>query len=1216
MTRRKVLFSLSLLMLMTSLGCPEPAVVTRDASGSVACVQDNDCPSGQSCHNQTCVANMLIDAGVDASNAEAGQTGDASSGTDTAVSGGQLQVEPNDLYLEFGGVRLGSQVDQMVTLRNVGGGSLRIFQIALRDNTSGEFSASPSGSVSLDLAPGQDMQVTVTHTAIDGQADTAYLSIVSSDEAQSLVEVELFAEFKGEPQLVVVEDRSIETPETSSLDFGQVPVGSSIQRTVYLKNLGANDSVLSISSVTREPGSVTAFSVSPSAVPKDLSRDLGACSDAPSCGGEGRTCVAGICYEGSQPLDLVVVNINFSPTSAADYDAELVIVHNGAGESGSRSIPLIGSGVSGELVVTPGSLSFSKTFVGFPQDKIVTVSNTGSGSLDLTDLSLLTGGLGFSLILDDTLTTLAGGANTEIVVRFDPSAAALALVDVLSISTSAQSAAPSTVTLVGNAYDPPEIQVDPENIAFGDVHVRVDGLHLPGQQTVQVTNNGPGALTLSGAQFYRPASATIPHGLTVQMPSSSVIDPGGNAAIALDFEPESTGDLPADLQLRITSDDPHDGRSVLYLDTTGRGINPDLVLTPSSVNFAPTLAGTQRDVTISVANQGPFGPLLVNEPTWQNMDRGGVFSVLAPTDGWPLVINSNAATTLTLRYSPPSDTDSPDTATLIFVSNDIETSPTSFVVTGSSTSCPPKTGADGLYNSVSGECEYWCLSGQYDLDGDLQQEGGSCEYACSGDTDAVDLPDSDDDGVFDDLNCDGIDGDLENSVFVATNGDPGNSGAWGSPLNTISAGIAKAQAESKTAVLVAAGVYSGQIDLVNGVSVFGGYAADFRSRSYSNLSIVQRSVSAQNMIGVMADGIVSDTTVDGLYIAVSNNGTSGGSTYGVYAKDSSSNLKLSNLNVVAGSGGAGTGGTPGDRGDDGSPGDPGTSGGDGSSCCGYGGAGGSSTCDNPGGAGGRGGYASANGDSGISGTGANYGGGGSGGEADTSTCGWCDRAGSGGNGLIGDSLDGIADPGNSGSGGSEGSILSGFWVSSNGVDGDPGKNGAGGGGGGGGGGSGGCTTDGGSDRGGGGGGGGGGGCGGKPGSKGTGGGGSFGIFLNLASPSIRYCSINSSSGGSGGKGAVGGAGGNGGIGGSFGAAADEGGQGGSGGKGGAGGKGGCGGGGAGGPSYAIYRYNNSNPSTLMNTLSYGSGGAGGDKGSSSCPEDSAGSAGAAGETYP
>jgi hypothetical protein len=418
---------------------------------------------------------------------------------------------------------------------------------------------------------------------------------------------------------------------------------------------------------------------------------------------------------------------------------------------------------------------------------------------------------------------------------------------------------------------------------------------------------------------------------------------------------------------------------------------------------------------------------------------------------------------------------------------------------------------------------------------------------------ASDLPDA----SFQDTNCDGIDGDESRAVFVdGYAGNDSNPGTKTSPVKTLSKALQKASANAKNQVLVSAGSYSGQVVLKNGVGIFGGYnAATGWTRSPGN---------AVQLVGsskvVVATNISATTELALLTITASNNTATGGSSYGVFSKNSSG-LVLRNCTITGGNGGSGSSGSNGSigsSGNTGTKGNPGCEDGGSLFCSDCNppgaGAGASSSC---GGSGGNGGLSGKGGFSGKNGGTPSGGGvGGQGGSAGKSgsTGGSAPNASGGSGGSGGNSI---------GSAGSNG------YGSAGGGSGSQGANAKGGGGGGGGGGDdpgfAECNTWGGT-----GGGGGSGGCGGTGGSGGGGGGGSFGVYIYAGSVSLIDCTVVSMTGGAGGAAGAGGTGGSGGNGGNGGTGGDEDAtNGGKGGKGGKGGNGGHGGGGGGGPSIGI-----------------------------------------------
>ena len=421
------------------------------------------------------------------------------------------------------------------------------------------------------------------------------------------------------------------------------------------------------------------------------------------------------------------------------------------------------------------------------------------------------------------------------------------------------------------------------------------------------------------------------------------------------------------------------------------------------------------------------------------------------------------------------------------------------------------------------------------------------------------------------------------SNTVVGNSNSGTCGTKTEPCTTITQGIARANATSRTNVCLDLSTFNETVTVgFSNIRVQGGFnsSADWAPTG-------SRTTVNGGATGTFFGNGVSNVRLEQLSIS-SANGGAGTSSYGVRFVNSTVNL--TNNAISAGTGGSASAASAGTNGN---PGGGGGTGGDGNcdSCgVGGGGSGGNSSCafggNNPGGGGGSGGCGgNGNGGSVGSGTGAGGGGAGAGNDSDG------DDGANGG----GATVNGTG--GGGGGGASGGSGTSGAWVGNSGNAGSNGTSGAGGGGGGGGGGQQASVviTGGGN----GGGGGGGGGCAGGAGPGGSPGGGSFGIFLVNTTATLSNNSVTARNGGSGGAGGNGGAGTSGGGGGGRGCACSgELGCGGFGGAGSAGGSGGGGGGGAGGPSVAIF-CTTTTQTCSGNTKSIGSAGSGGAAGSGS-----------------
>lgn len=500
-------------------------------------------------------------------------------------------------------------------------------------------------------------------------------------------------------------------------------------------------------------------------------------------------------------------------------------------------------------------------------------------------------------------------------------------------------------------------------------------------------------------------------------------------------------------------------------------------------------------------------------------------------------------------------------------------------------------------NSKDSDCNGYIDDKDLDLDGHVDE---LCTFNNSplptddcDDTDsrinpsAVDDPDLD----YIDTNCDGIDGDIDRSVFVdPATGDDSRSGTSPfEPVRTVHRAYAIASSTGRDWILMSGidQTLSGNFD--EGVSLAGGYLAhaDWDRDPASEAVFTNPSASGRAL-----DRWTTPTTFQQLRIASPGTGTAGASSIALTVSRSIG-VNFESVAFEAGNAGHGISGTGRSRAPNGRSGGGGQNGvRDSSGFCPSNprpqrGAGGL-VCGSGGHAGGIGGW-SGHPAKGTASAGARGGGpGGTGGSAGVS------NGQRGGNGNPGA-------PGSAGASGAGGSSVGLFSTSgyfpSNGLGGLAGTAGTAGGGGGGGGPGGwtwgNCDTWGGA-----GGGGGSGGCGGQGGDGGGGGGASIGLLLIDSNVRVELSHVTTGRGGNGGAGGAGGEGGDGGSGGSGGSsrsstAGQDSGAGGNGGTGGSGGQGGHGGGGGGGPSLGVVCGDGSTLDISGTTYSLGAGGTGG-----------------------
>ncbi len=523
------------------------------------------------------------------------------------------------------------------------------------------------------------------------------------------------------------------------------------------------------------------------------------------------------------------------------------------------------------------------------------------------------------------------------------------------------------------------------------------------------------------------------------------------------------------------------------------------------------------------------------------------------------------------------------------------------------------------------ECVIQCNPGFHDVNVN-PLDGCECQYQA-----VPDIPD----GV--DSNCDGVDGDITDGIFVAKDGDDAAEGNPFEPMLTIPAAISKALQTGARDVYVATGIYGDSVTLAAGVHVYGGFSSDFKQRNpvlYETVIMGAAPTPAQPAAVTAANITSGDagSTVDGFTIFGHDNKASGGSSYVLYLLDCTDALAVTGNHIIAGDGGKGAVGPDGTDGADGANGgmghdsymygqnscnegevEAGGGGGSAPACAGggyAGGGGGASWCPDYG-------EDPEPGELGLPGQGS---GGGAGGSAGPDSrrgvgfgCDSCnvdsDQTGEGGDG--GDAADGLNGVEGAGCGDTEGYVVNGLWQGYWGEFGADGDHGGGGGGGGAGGGSDTAGNDCEIMIGGSGGAGGSGGCAGTNGIGGTAGGGAFGLFVVFSDPPVSVPEVadniieggvggDGGDGGAGGTGGQRGKGGKGGIGGINDAWCTWGG--GQGGNGGLGGHGGGGGGGCGAIAYGIYAWGQADADVTAwlaeNVFLIGVGGAGGGGGPS------------------
>lgn len=181
---------------------------------------------------------------------------------------------------------------------------------------------------------------------------------------------------------------------------------------------------------------------------------------------------------------------------------------------------------------------------------------------------------------------------------------------------------------------PLDISESPLTVFFGDVLVG-----LAPTQTITVQNVGNSDLHLGTigspcAPFDR-TGGTCTNGRTLAT--------GGSCTIAISFTPQARGVFSSDFA--IASDDPDEG--TVSVNLSGKGVEPDIAVTPPSIHFGDVFVGSHVDQIITVVNSGDsdlhLGP--IGSPT-------APFSKVGGTCEEGLSLGHDESCTIELAFTP------------------------------------------------------------------------------------------------------------------------------------------------------------------------------------------------------------------------------------------------------------------------------------------------------------------------------------------------------------------------------------------------------------------------------------------------------------------------------------------------------------------------------------------------------------------------------------
>jgi Abnormal spindle-like microcephaly-assoc'd, ASPM-SPD-2-Hydin/Protein of unknown function (DUF1573) len=353
----------------------------------------------------------------------------------------------------------------------------------------------------------------------------------------------------------------------------------------------------------------------------------------------------------------------FLPTVVESYDGDIVVsIKTYNGGTYKVSLPVHGTGKTSSPSLTyllsgsASSLTFPNALVGTSSSQSVSLTNSGTGSLTISQAAVT--GTGFTLSGFSGAQTLAPGNSTALTVSFAPTAVGT-MTGSLSVVSNASNS-PATIALSGTGVQP-QISVTPASVSFSGVSVGASNT-----QSVSIKNTGTATLTVSQATL---AGTTFSLS-GMAMPLS--LAPGASSAFTVAFTPASASSFYANLSLVNNSP-----TSPVVVALAGTSVASVLQLSasPTSVSFGSTTTSTSSTQAVTLTNTGNASITVSNIAV-----SGSGFTSSGIT--LPLTLAANQSAAFNVVFDPASAGTLSGTAT---VTSNASNSPLVITLTGTGT---------------------------------------------------------------------------------------------------------------------------------------------------------------------------------------------------------------------------------------------------------------------------------------------------------------------------------------------------------------------------------------------------------------------------------------------------------------------------------------------------------------------------------------------------
>ena len=401
----------------------------------------------------------------------------------------------------------------------------------------------------------------------------------------------------GSPQVLALSATGVSPNSTlnassTSVAFGNVPVGSSASQSIALTNAGTASITISQASAAGSGFSLTGLTL-----PVSLA--------------------------GGQSVSFAA---QFAPATTGNVSGSITITNSASDPA--LTIALSGTGAQGVLAAAPSSASFGNVALGTSSSQAINLSNTGNASLTITQASVAGGGFsasGFSVPF-----TIAAGGTASFKVAFAPTAAGAASGSVSIASTASN---PTMAIALSGTGAQGQVAATPSTVSFGNV---VTG--NSNSQPVKLSNTGNASLTITQANVT--GAGFSASGLSMPL----TIAAGASASFNVAFAPAAAGSVNGSMAIVSNA-----SNASFSLPISGAGVQAATLLgaNPTSLNFGNVNDGSSSTLNATLTNNGN------SNVTISGVSASGTgFSASGVASG--LILGPGQSATLQVAFNPAS----------------------------------------------------------------------------------------------------------------------------------------------------------------------------------------------------------------------------------------------------------------------------------------------------------------------------------------------------------------------------------------------------------------------------------------------------------------------------------------------------------------------------------------------------------------------------------